>query len=132
MGVLEEAQLEHNQGRGGLEREIRVFNQVLVVLRELLAGQPQPKSLLALGSTAEGLAYQKLIEKIKADPVKLKHIINLLEKLLAQSTSELNLLIKALADAKEDMEEKKKAMDSAVGAHTAAVDEVQPNVQFFL
>lgn len=125
MGVYQEAQLEYNQGRGGLEKEINVFNQVLVVLRQLLSGQPQPKALLALGSTAEGLAYQKLIEKIKADPVKLKHIINLLEKLLAQSTNELNLLSNTLANAKADMEKKKTAMVKVVGAHAAAVAAVE-------
>lgn len=120
LGVLKERKQEHDGGKPRLDKEIEVFTKVLVILRNLLNGQPQSKGLLELGASAQGQSYQKMIENIKADPEKLKKVITIVNKLLTQSKAELKLLKDQMDKAQVDKDAKFTAYKKALAVHGAA------------
>lgn len=131
-GKWKETVTEYNDGKPRLDKEIEVFTKVLNILGNLLDGQPQPKALLELGLSAQGQAYQKIIENIKADPEKLKKVIGLVNKLFTQSKDELKLLKDTMQRAKmvRDAKERTQAVatasyKAATAAHTAQTAVVQ-------
>lgn len=119
-GVYTETKKEHDEGAPRLNTEIDVFNKVLRILRNLTNNQPQEKELLALGASAEGLAYQNMIDNLKADPEKLNKVISIVDNLLTQSEGELKLLVDTMNDAHSVRQQKNAIRGTAFGAWKAA------------
>jgi len=119
-GTWVETKQEYDDGSPRLRKEIGIFLQVIQILNNLVKGQPQPKGLLELGASAEGQVYSKMIENIKADPVKLKKVIAIVTKLLGQSRLELQSLKQAMDGAKAVRDDKERIKNTAFGEWRAA------------
>lgn len=119
-GRWQQTKADHDAGAPRLNQEITVFTKVLVILRNMLNGQPQSKDLLELGDSAQGQVYQKMIENIKADPGKLKKVIAIVAKLLTQSKAELKSLKDTMDAAKGVRDAAFKVLVQARAEHTVA------------
>jgi len=117
-GNLKQIQSIYDAESPRLKKEMEIFRKVINILNGIMANDKRNGINLSEEDATEVSAFISLADQ--ADPVKVKKILDLLNKLFAESSKELGDLTATLNKARDYLKECELAEEKALGRYTAA------------